>query len=126
MARLEALDIHKSTGPDGLGNIVLKETRSVMAKYFAHLFVQSVYSGALPAEWKHATVVPIHKAGDVCKVENYRPVSLTCAACKILESILYDILMRHIMQRSPLSDTQYGFRRGRSCTTQLLGYVDDV
>ena len=36
------------------------------------------------------------KKGDKKKAENYRTVSLTCVACKVLESIVRDKLMFHM------------------------------
>jgi hypothetical protein len=36
----------------------------------------------LPADWKRAIVVPIHKGGDLSLITNYRPVSLISVVCK--------------------------------------------
>ena len=40
----------------------------------------------LPNEWRNATLVPLLKKDyPNCKV-NYRPITLTCTICKIMES----------------------------------------
>ena len=42
-----------------------------------HLFQQSLNSGMLLVQWKHAYIAPIHKTGDRTDPKNYRPISLT-------------------------------------------------
>ena len=32
-------------------------------------------------------VTPVLKAGRSCDVANYRPISLTCVACKVMERV---------------------------------------
>jgi hypothetical protein len=45
--------------------------------------------GELPLECKHAIVTPdVHENGDASKAANYRPISLTCVACKLMERII--------------------------------------
>ena len=39
-------------------------------------------------QWLSANIAPVFKKGDVHAAENYRPVSLTCVSCKILEHII--------------------------------------
>ena len=53
-----------------------------------------------------------------------RPVSLTSVVCKLLENIIVSAVMRHFEENSILTDSQHGFRRGRSCESQLLELVD--
>ena len=50
---------------------------------------------------------------------NYRPISLTCIACRIFEHIVTSSVMSHLDNQAILVDNQHGFRRGRSCETQL-------
>ena len=62
----------------------------------AFLFQQSFNSGIVPTEWKHALVTPIHKSGDKCNPFNYRPISLTCICCKVMEHIVLSHISKHI------------------------------
>ena len=41
-----------------------------------------------------------------------------------MESIVKDHLMSHLLASNLLSDYQFGFIPGRSCTTQLLYVLD--
>ena len=51
---------------------------------------------------------------------NYRPISLTCIICKILESIIRDQMLDFFMENNKIRDKQFGFLPGRSCTLQFL------
>ena len=57
-------------------------------------------------------------------MENYRPVSLTSLACKILESIIKDQIIDYLDENEIIRDTQHGFRKGYSCLTNLLQFLD--
>ena len=86
----------------------------------AAIFTQSLETGTLPLAWKTAFDSPIFKKGATCQAENYRPVSLTCVTCKMLEHIIYHHERSHLDRHCILSPLQHGFRSGHSCETQLL------
>ena len=99
---------------------ILAEAKNELAKPLALLFRKSLATGTLPNDWKEAHVTPIHKKG--CKHDpgNYRPVSLTSVVCKLMESLLRDPIMSHMKHNRLFSNSQHGFRSGRSTVTQLL------
>ena len=57
---------------------------------------------------------------------NYRSVSLTSIACKLLEHIVHSSIMDHFDRHQVLCDEQHGFRVKRSCESQLLITIDDI
>ena len=57
---------------------------------------------------------------------NYRPVSLTCILCKILEHIINRHILDHLDEYRILVDAQHGFRKRRSCETQLILTCHDL
>ena len=59
-------------------------------------------------------------------IQVYRPVSLTSIVCKILESIIKDSIVVHLNTFNLINTTQHGFRKGRSCLTNLLEYLETV
>ena len=97
-----------------------------MTPIFTVLFQASLDQGIIPADWKSANVVPVFKKGDRAKPENYRPVSLTSIVCKTLEHIVCSSIHRHLDQHNILCDAQHGFRKKRSCTSQLLLTIQDL
>jgi Reverse transcriptase (RNA-dependent DNA polymerase) len=121
---LNKLKLNKSPGPDGIPNIVLKYSQLTLSGYLTRLFKLSLSQSKVPDEWKHASVIPIHKSGNVNKCENYRPVSLTSTVCKVMEKIVLDRIHYYVSKLCPLSDSQFGFRINRSCSSQLVSYTD--
>ena len=51
---------------------------------------------------------------------NYRPISLTCILCKLLERHICDLMYEHLSYCQEFSDSQWGFRPGRSTVAALL------
>jgi hypothetical protein len=90
------------------------------------LFNKTLKSGKVPSEWKHATVTPIFKKGTKGDPGNYRPVSLTSVPCKLLESIIKDKIMEHLLENNLIKDSQHGFMPGKSCATNLVEFMDVV
>ena len=121
---LKALNVNKSVGPDDIHPKLLKELADVIAKPIAKLFNMTVEDNELPDEWKKAFVSPIFKKGARNLAVNYRPISLTCILCKMMEKLIRQVVMDHLIKQSLLSDKQHGFINGRSTTTQLLVYLD--
>ena len=89
------------------------------------LFKKSIEEKTVPDDWKTATVIPIFKKGTRTEPGNYRPVSLTCVTCKIMESIIRDALAKHMGKNELYAKCQHGFRPNRSCVTQLMEVLED-
>ncbi len=125
MKLLKGLQPHKATGPDSIPSRLLKELHVELAPALAHLFQTSIDSGKVPDAWKRAHIVPVYKKGDKSAAANYRPVSLTPICSKVIEHIIHSSVMDHLDKEKILSDTQHGFRRRRSCETQLTLTLHD-
>ena len=54
------------------------------------------------------------------------PLSLTSIACKTLEQVVCSSVHRYLEAHSILTDAQHGFRKRRSCETQLILTVQDL
>ena len=125
MKALKNLNHAKSPGPDEIHPRMLKELAEELALPLTTLFRKSIQQGKIPNQWKEAEVRPIFKKGDKSSPGNYRPVSLTSIICKIFEGFIRDTLYKHTTDNDLLSNDQYGFTKGRSCTTQLLVTIND-
>ena len=60
---LHKLNPQKSPGPDGLHPYALKATAIEISPILTHMFQQSLDSGDIPSDWKHAYVTPVYKKG---------------------------------------------------------------
>lgn len=118
--QLENLNVNKSTGPDGMPPKILKVLSPEIAPMLTFIFQQSYDTGTVPSDWTKAMVVPIHKNGSRADPSNYRPISLTCISCKVMEHIILSHVNKHLSANHIISDFQHGFRQGLSCETQLI------
>ena len=123
---LKNLKPGKAAGPDRLKPLLLRELREEIAPIIKVIFDRSLQTGKLPADWMTANVMPVFKKGDKSLAENYRPISLTCILCKVLEHILASNIIRHLDGQGILYDLQHGFREKRSCETQLIMLIEDL
>jgi hypothetical protein len=123
---LEELNPNKAPGPDGVSGKILKTMASEIAPILTIIFRQSMETGNLPDDWKKANIAPIFKKGDRSNPANYRPVSLTSIACKMLEHIVASNVLEHLNCNNILVDQQHGFRAKRSCESQLIQTVHDL
>ena len=118
--KLKKLKINKSPGPDNIHPRVLNSTADSLKLPLSIIFNTSLQTRSLPNEWKHANISAIFKKGKKTLPQNYRPVSLTCIICKIMESIIRDAIIKHMTENNLFSPYQFGFISGRSTVLQLL------
>ncbi|KAK4829421.1 hypothetical protein QYF61_004296 [Mycteria americana] len=123
---LHHLDTHKSMGPDEIHPRVLKELADVLTKPLSIIYQQSWLTGEVPADWRLANVTPIFKKGQKEDPGNYRPVSLTSVPGKLMEQIILSAITRHVENNQGIKPSQHGFRKGRSCLTNLISFYDKV
>jgi len=121
---LISLDLHKTTGIDGIGPQLLKNCAPLLYGPLNFLFNLTLLKHTIPLEWCTHCIVPVFKSGDRGSVSNYRPISLLCNTSKILEKLVYDKVIHHL---NPLVTTfQFGFFKNRSVTQQLLIVFNNI
>lgn len=118
---LKYLRADAACGPDKLPAILLKRCGIALCEPLASIFTVSFYTAQIPTIWSVAAVSAIYKGkGSISDCTNYRPISLTCIPCKIMESIIREKFFDHLDKNRLLSPHQHGFRPRRSTATQLL------
>ena len=122
---LKNINENKATGPDQIPGKLLKICAEELTDVFTIFFQNSLEQGKIPDNWKLAHIFPLFKKGDKTNVENYRPISLTSIACKLLEHIVHSTIMDFLDSGNILTPFQHGFRQGRSCETQLITTLND-
>ena len=124
--KLERLRSDKAAGPDNLSPRVLKEVMNEVCVPLTVILQRSLDEGSVPDDWRNANISPIYKKGGKALTANYRPVSLTSQISKLCESLVRDVLVEHLEKNNLIHDSQHGFRRGRSCLSNLLEFLDKV
>ena len=117
--RLENLNANESEGPDGI-HPVSSENSEILAYPLKLIFEKSFKLSTLPLYWRSGNITTIFKKGSKLDAENYRPVSLTCICCKVMESIVRQSITNHLIDNNVFSNNQFGFIKGRSTVMQLL------
>ena len=123
---VENLDENKACGVDNLNPSILKNCASAFAIPLTLIFKESFESSRLPIQFRSANITPLYKKGDKTLPGNYRPVSLTSIACKIMEGIIRHRLENFLYKFKLLAKQQHGFVKNKSCTTNLLETLDFI
>jgi len=124
--KIDALKKTNSCGPDGITSHVLKCFKHELSGTLAKMYNKSLASGEVPTDWNNGNVTPLFKKGSKGKPENHRPIMLTSIPCKMLESLIKDKLVEHLDNNNLIKSSQHGFSKGKSCTTNLLAFLEIV
>ena len=124
LIKLRELNPGKTPGLDGWHPLLLKNLADVLALPLSLLFQKSLDEGLLPEDWLKACVTAIHKKGEKNQPGNYRPVSITSVICKLMESIVRDQIVEHMVNNKLFSTNQHGFVPFRDCMTNLLTCIE--
>ena len=112
---IDKLPAKKSSGLDGLDNIILKEIKTHITGPLCVIFNKSLETGIFPERMKTAKVVPLYKNKSKHLTTNYRPISLLITISKVLEKVVYSRVYSFLTSTKQLYSSQYGFRKGHAC-----------
>jgi hypothetical protein len=107
---------------------VVIECLPMLLPYLTRAFNCSLISGVVPGAFKNAMVRPILKKenGNPNDFSNYRPISLLPFLSKILEKIVAERLVTHMITNDLDEVLQSGFKASHSSETALLKVTDDL
>ena len=105
--------------------LLFKKIKYAIATPLILIFKQLLSVACVPEVWKSAVITPFHKKGPPSVLSNYRPISITCVLCKLLERIVVNRIYSHLAENNFLCTEQHGFVRGRSTLTNLLESLND-
>ena len=110
----------KAPGPDSVHPHILKTFADSLCKPLAIIYNSTLANETLPKIWKTGNITAIFKKGDKTLPQNYRPVQLTSIVSKIIESIITDHILVHLIANNLEDLHQHGFTHGRSTVTNLI------
>ena len=116
-----------SSCPDfGTPAAILKRCKVPLSKPLYLMWNESLLTGKVPAYYKQQLITPVYKKGSRIISSNYRPVALTAHEIKIFERVIRSKVVDYLESKSLLLSKQHGFRKGKSCLTQLLKHYENV
>lgn len=108
------LKTSSAPGHDNIPTHFLKMAKTELVPILTHLVNLCFDSGTFPSLLKESLITPIYKGGDEGDVGNYRPISVLPSISKILEKLINKRLLKYLDKFNILSESQFGFRTGRS------------
>lgn len=118
--KLQTLRMHAAAGLDNITPRVLIHLAPTLAAPLAAFFQHLFNSGTIPDQWKQGVITPAYKGGRRSDPANYRPITLLPVVSKVMESVVADQLRDYLESTHLLAEEQHGFRKQRSCLTNLL------
>ena len=116
-------DLSKTSGPDCIPVVVLKNCESFTHYILAELFNKCLKESCFPDCRKVSSVVPVFKnVWERSTAKNYCPVSLLPMVSKVFAKLVNNWIVDHLERCGLFSDSQYGFRSSRS-TADLLTVI---
>ena len=110
-----------SPGPDDIPYAMIRNAPE-QTKLFILSIINRIYrEHSFPKVWELAKFLPFAKPGkDSFLANNYRPIALICALCKLKEKMVNVRLVWYLEREKFLSPAQSGFRSMRSTTDVLV------
>ena len=72
---------------------------------------------------KDAIITPIHKGGLKSDPKNYRPINLISQLIKTFEKVICVKIVTYLEENEKMNNNQHGFRKLRSCLSQLIEHL---
>ena len=116
----------RSSGHNGINNIILKEISEYICIPLTELFNESMTSGVFPEAMKIADMVPLYKSKSRYEVENYRPISLLLTISKLLEKLIYGRVYDFLISSNQLYKSQYSFQKDHACEHAVGEFISEV
>lgn len=121
------LNNKKSSGLDGIPNIVLKQLPLKIIQYYTILFNNALNNSYFPTKWKKAKIISITKKDkDGSLPSNLRPISLLPNISKVFEIVINEPLVTFCKKNNIIPENQFGFRHKHSTLHAINKFTSDV
>jgi hypothetical protein len=93
---LRKLKVRKASGLDQMPARLMRDAAAEICNPLTKIINASLETGHVPSEWKVTRVVPLFKSGKTTDLDNYRPISISPVASKILERAVHTQLYSYL------------------------------
>lgn len=108
---------NKTAGEDDIEIEAVKHGSTTLHRTICKLFNACLINGTTPSQWDRATIIILHKKGDIAKLQNYRPISLLSHIYKLFMRIISKRICNKLDLYQPCE--QAGFRTGYGTNDHL-------
>ena len=117
------LDLSKSSGPDCIPVVVLKNCDPELSYILDELFNKCLKESCFPDFSKVSLAVPVLKnVGGSSTAKNYHTVSLLSVVTKVFEKLVNNRIVDHLEKCVLFSAFHYGFKSSRSTEERRASY----
>ena len=120
------LEANTAPGIDEVPNEILKEVIGAYPELLLlEAFNSCLWEERFFADWKKQRLVLLGKGNKpLGDASSYRPICLLDTMGKLLEEMILQRLLGHMVRESSLSENQFGFWKGRSTVNAIQAVVD--
>ena len=115
---LKEMKNKKAPSTDNLTSDIMILGGEESVKQLINIFNQILETKKIPAEWKEAKMIILHKKGDMRDIKNYRPISLLSHMFKLFTLRILQKRMERVLDENQPRE-QAGFRKGYSTVDHL-------
>ena len=116
----------KAPGEDGITAELLKGVNMECVRALWQMCKECFETEDVPEEWARGLVVPIPKAGDSRRIENYRGISLMSLVGKVFVAVLNARMKAWMEKKKVVVEEQAGFREGHAAVEQVYVLAEVV
>ena len=117
---------NKGNGLIDISVATIKSNSHIFSVHIVLLYNYSIEKYVFPKKLKVAKIVPCHKSGQTDLIDNFRPISNLPVFSKIFEKLSHIRMVSFIDRCNLLSESQYGFRKGKSTTQAALKLTSTI
>ena len=123
---INEIKLHSACPQGDIPAIVFKQCKRSICFPLMYYWQKSFSKGVVPECFKKQQIIPKHKKGLKSNAKNFRGLSLSPHKIKIIERVLRERFVRYLEVNNILNENQHGFRRKRSCVSQLLSHINFI
>ena len=124
---IQNLKLNKAAGVDYVVNEFIVNSSPSIKLLLLTIFNVLMQLEYFPEFWTNGLITPIFKKGDNHNLNNYRGITVLSCLGKLFTKLLNDRLTKWVEYENKLTESQFGFRKGRGTIDSIFvlqGLID--
>ncbi len=122
--QLNKLKINKSTSPQSIPSVILRECSVELCYVISHILNSSYETGCVPDSWRQGFIAVLPKVASIKSLGDLRPIAVTSNIAKLAEFFVHKQLIAALVPH--ISALQYGVIPKRSTNHYLVKMMNFV